>query len=70
MGFLDSYRRLSYRQKIGVGVVGMLVGGFGPYAAEYINSLMDDALTKDEVERAKAMEKRMAQLQDKEPEKE
>lgn len=35
MGFLDSYRRLSFKQKIALGGFGMIMGGVGPIVTIY-----------------------------------
>ena len=37
MGFLDSYKRLSKKQKIALGLVGIVIGLYGPTVIEKAN---------------------------------
>lgn len=68
MGFLDSYRRLSFKQKIALGGFGMIMGGVGPIVTEYMKGSMDTILTDDENGRQKLKDESSSPLYSKDSE--
>ena len=47
MGFFASYKRLTKRQKIGIGVAGVFVSIVGPFYTEYLQSFFKEKELKD-----------------------
>lgn len=51
MGFFESYKRLTKKQKIYVGMAGIVVGLIGPYATTFMQSLFDEEERKYKLRR-------------------
>ena len=47
MGFFASYKRLTKRQKIALGVAGIVVGLMGPYYTTYLQTFFEEQELKN-----------------------
>lgn len=48
MGFIESYRRLTKRQKIGIGVFGIAISLIGPFYSDFLLNFFEESQRKDE----------------------